>query len=61
MHELREFGRALFRHGTRGALGDAERLRQLRGIVQRARQEVERLDAGEARAAGGSSTDTTII
>jgi DNA-binding PadR family transcriptional regulator len=43
MHELRELGRALFRHGTQGALNDPERLKQLRAIVQRARQEVEQL------------------
>src|SRR5438309_9639434 len=41
MHELQQLGRALFHHGTRGALNDPERLRKLRDIVARARAEVE--------------------
>jgi DNA-binding PadR family transcriptional regulator len=45
MHELQQLGRALFRHGTRGALHDPERLKRLREIVARARAEVESLDA----------------
>ncbi len=44
MHELQQLARALFRHGTRGALHDPERLRKLRDIVQRARNEVESLN-----------------
>jgi DNA-binding PadR family transcriptional regulator len=43
MHELQMLGRALFRHGTRGALQDPARLQQLREIVSRARREVETL------------------
>jgi DNA-binding PadR family transcriptional regulator len=43
MHELQMLGRALFRHGTRGALQDPARLQQLREIVARARREVETL------------------
>jgi DNA-binding PadR family transcriptional regulator len=43
MHELQMLGRALFRHGTRGALHDPERLKRLRDIVARARAEVESL------------------
>ena len=49
MHELRELARALFRQGSRGALKDPERLKQLRAIVSRARAEVEAL--GEERPA----------
>src|SRR5947209_16178351 len=45
MHEVQQLGRALFRHGTRGALHDPERLKRLREIVARARAEVESLDA----------------
>ena len=41
MHELQMLGRALFRHGTHGALNEPERLKQLRDIVARARHEVE--------------------
>jgi DNA-binding PadR family transcriptional regulator len=44
MHELQQLARALFRHGTRGALHDPERLRKLRDIVARARAEVESLN-----------------
>jgi len=47
MHELRELARALFQQGSRGALKDPERLKQLRAIVARARAEVETL--GEDR------------
>src|SRR6266852_5301772 len=43
MHELQMLGRALFRHGTRGALQDPERLNKLRDILSRARREVETL------------------
>ena len=44
MHELRQLARALFQQGTRGALNDPERLKQLRTIVERARHEVETLN-----------------
>src|ERR1700716_1121285 len=43
MHELQQLARALFRQGTRGALKDPERLRRLREIVSRARNEVDAL------------------
>jgi DNA-binding PadR family transcriptional regulator len=43
MHELQQLARALFRHGTRGALNDPERLKKLREIVARARAEVDAL------------------
>jgi DNA-binding PadR family transcriptional regulator len=43
MRELRELAGALFNHATRGTLQDPERLKQLTGIVQRARAEVESL------------------
>jgi DNA-binding PadR family transcriptional regulator len=43
MHELQQLARALFRQGTRGALKDPERLRKLREIVSRARNEVDAL------------------
>jgi DNA-binding PadR family transcriptional regulator len=41
MAEMQGLGRALFRQATHGAMQDAERLKQLRAILQRARQEVE--------------------
>jgi len=41
MGEMQALARALFRHATRGAMQDAERLKQLRAILQRARTEVE--------------------
>jgi DNA-binding PadR family transcriptional regulator len=43
MHELQQLARALFRHGTKGALHDPERLKKLREIVARARAEVDAL------------------
>ncbi|HEV7665066.1 MAG TPA: PadR family transcriptional regulator [Chloroflexota bacterium] len=43
MHELQQLARALFRHGTRGTLQDPERLKQLREILSRARNEVDNL------------------
>ena len=49
MHELQQLARALFHHGTRGALHDPERLKKLREIVARARAEVDAL--GEERQA----------
>jgi DNA-binding PadR family transcriptional regulator len=55
MHELQQLGRALFRHGTRGALHDPERLKRLREIVARARAEVETLsDERPATAPAGA-------
>src|SRR6266849_2220989 len=41
MHELQMLARALFRHGTRGALQDPERLKKLREILLRARNEID--------------------
>jgi DNA-binding PadR family transcriptional regulator len=43
MHELQQLARALFRQGTHGALNDPDRLRKLREIVSRARNEVDAL------------------
>src|SRR5579859_8288206 len=43
MHELQMLGRALFRHGTRGALHDPERLKKLRDILAKARADVDAL------------------
>jgi DNA-binding PadR family transcriptional regulator len=57
MHELQMLGRALFRHGTRGALQDPERLRKLREILSRARTEVETL--GEQRPAPSTPSSPT--
>jgi DNA-binding PadR family transcriptional regulator len=51
MHELQQLGRALFRHGTRGALHDPQRLKRLREIVARARAEVEALDSERSSSA----------
>ncbi|GAC1325299.1 MAG: hypothetical protein NVSMB2_23810 [Chloroflexota bacterium] len=49
MHEVQQLMRALFRHGTHGALNDPQRLQKLREIVHRARTEVDALvDAPEA-------------
>jgi hypothetical protein len=56
MHELQQLARALFHHGTKGALQDPERLKRLRDIVARARAEVESMDEsaqGGARPSGG--------
>ncbi|MCA1647555.1 MAG: PadR family transcriptional regulator, partial [Chloroflexi bacterium] len=47
MHEVQQLARALFRHATRGALHNPDRLKKLREIVARARAEVEAL--GEDR------------
>jgi DNA-binding PadR family transcriptional regulator len=43
MHEMQMLARALFRHGARGALQDPERLKKLRDILSKARQEVDAL------------------
>lgn len=48
MHEVQQLMRALFRHGTHGALTEPQRLQKLREIVHRARTEVDALvDARE--------------
>ena len=54
MHELQQLGRALFHHGTRGALNDPERLRKLRDIVAHARAEVESLSGERPSPATGA-------
>src|SRR6202165_1306994 len=54
MHELQQLARALFRHGTRGALHDPERLKKLREIVARARHEVEPLNDERPTAPAGT-------
>jgi len=46
MGELRDLAGTLFRQASRGALDDPERVRRLRGVVTRARQEVEAIFAG---------------
>jgi len=65
MHELQMIGRALFRHGTHGALQDAERLKRLRDILHAARNEIDALDerpgassSSSSAAASASSTTT---
>jgi hypothetical protein len=40
---MQMLARALFRHGTRGALQSPERLKKLRDILSHARQEVDAL------------------
>ena len=53
MHELQMLARALFRHGTRGALQDPERLKKLREVLARARNEID--DMAEDRPAPATS------
>ena len=45
--ELRDLAGSVFRHATRGALTDPERVRQLRAILARTRAEVDAVLAGE--------------
>lgn len=54
MHEVQQLMRALFRHGTHGALNDPRRLQQLREIVHRARAEVDAL--ADVRSTGDGPT-----
>lgn len=62
MHELQQLARGLFRHGTRGALHDPERLKKLREIVARARGEVEALaEDRPASPAGAPPTEPRIV
>jgi DNA-binding PadR family transcriptional regulator len=62
MHELQQLARALFRQGTRGALKDPERLRKLREIVSRARNEVETLgDERPASPAGAPPSEPRMV
>ena len=44
MHEVQMIMRGLFRHGTHGALQDPERLKKLRDILNRARNEIDALE-----------------
>lgn len=41
MQEVRGVGQFLFQQGTRGALGNPEKVRQLQAVVARARREIE--------------------
>lgn len=41
MDEVRQAGETLFRYARRGALDDQEKLRRLRDVIVRARQEIE--------------------
>ena len=47
MGELAELGRTVFRHASRRALEDPEKVRRLRAIVTRARGEIEAVLGGE--------------
>jgi DNA-binding PadR family transcriptional regulator len=63
MHELQMLARALFRHGTHGTLQDTERLRKLRDILSRARNEIDAMvDERPATApAGAPPSDPRIV
>jgi DNA-binding PadR family transcriptional regulator len=62
MHELQMIARGLFRHGTRGALQDPERLKKLRDILNRARSEIDALaDEPSATPAGAPPSDPRIV
>jgi DNA-binding PadR family transcriptional regulator len=43
MREMQGLAQALFRHASRGALNDPERLKQLKAVLERARTEVENI------------------
>jgi DNA-binding PadR family transcriptional regulator len=60
MHELQQLGRALFGHATHGALNDPERLKRMRAVLQRAREEIEALEREPAStgSTGGPSTSS---
>jgi len=51
MHELQQMARSLFRHATNGALNDPERLRRLKSILEKARNDLD--SVGE--------TPTTVV
>jgi DNA-binding PadR family transcriptional regulator len=59
MHELQMIGRALFRHGTHGALQNPERLKHLRDILHSARNEIDALDEQPAAATSTPPTPDT--
>ena len=70
MHELQMIARGLFRHGTRGALQDPERLKKLRDILHQARNEIDSLadqrpaeptETTEATPAGAPPSDQRIV
>jgi DNA-binding PadR family transcriptional regulator len=64
MHELQMIARGLFRHGTRGALQDPERLKKLRDILNRARSEIDALAderPGEPAGTGAPPSDPRIV
>jgi DNA-binding PadR family transcriptional regulator len=47
MDEIRQLGQLLMREGMSGGFADQETVRRLRGVVSRARQEVEAIFSGE--------------
>jgi DNA-binding PadR family transcriptional regulator len=51
MHELQLMARSLFRHATSGALNDPERLRRLKSVLEKARNDLD--SVGE--------TETTVV
>jgi len=59
MHEVQMIVRGLFRHGTHGALQDPERMKQLREILNRARNEIDALVDEPAGAAASSPSSST--
>ena len=60
MHELRQLARALFSQATGGALNDPERLKHLRSILQKAREEIETVDRQPtATSAASGATEST--
>jgi DNA-binding PadR family transcriptional regulator len=62
MHELQMLARALFRHGTRGALQDPERLKKLREILLRARNEIDAMaDERPTAPAGAPPSEPRIV
>jgi DNA-binding PadR family transcriptional regulator len=62
MHELQMIARGLFRHGTRGALQDTERLKKLRDILNRARSEIDALaDEPRPASSGSQPSDPRIV
>jgi DNA-binding PadR family transcriptional regulator len=46
--EMRQIGQMLFAQGAHGALGDPEKVRQLRQVVSRARSEMEAIFRGDS-------------
>jgi DNA-binding PadR family transcriptional regulator len=56
MHELRQLARALFSHATGGALNDPDRLKQLRAILQKAREDIEAVNHEPVASASGTTS-----